>query len=95
MQRYDVIIIGAGPAGLTAGLYCGRARLKTLILEQGIPGGELVNTARIEDYPGFEEISGQELAERLERQARKFGVELTVAYELVSLSASRARTRKS
>jgi thioredoxin reductase (NADPH) len=76
MDRYDVIIIGAAPAGLTAGLYCGRARLKTLILEKGVPGGELLNTARIEDYPGFEEISRQELAERLERQARKFGVEI-------------------
>jgi thioredoxin reductase (NADPH) len=77
MERYDVLIIGAGPAGLTAGLYCGRARLKTVIVEQGVSGGELVNTARIEDYPGFEAISGAELAERLERQARKFGVELT------------------
>jgi thioredoxin reductase (NADPH) len=76
MAHYDVLIIGAGPAGLTAGLYCGRARLKTLILEQGIPGGELVNTARIEDYPGFEAIGGPELAERLERQARTFGVEI-------------------
>jgi thioredoxin reductase (NADPH) len=77
MERYDVLIIGAGPAGLTAGLYCGRARLKTMIVEQGVSGGELVNTARIEDYPGFEVISGAELAERLERQAHKFGVELT------------------
>jgi thioredoxin reductase (NADPH) len=77
MVRYDVLIIGAGPAGLTAGLYCGRARLKTVIVEKGVSGGELVNTARIEDYPGFEAISGPELAERLERQARKFGVELT------------------
>jgi thioredoxin reductase (NADPH) len=78
MKGYDVLIIGAGPAGLTAALYCGRARLKTLIVEKGIPGGELVNTARIEDYPGFEEISGAELAERLERQARKFGVEIAM-----------------
>jgi thioredoxin reductase (NADPH) len=78
MERYDVLIIGAGPAGLTAGLYCGRARLKTVIVEQGVSGGELVNTARIEDYPGFEAIGGLELAERLERQARKFGVELTM-----------------
>ena len=77
MAHYDVLIIGAGPAGLTAGLYCGRARLKTVIVEQGIPGGELVNTARIEDYPGFEAIGGPELAERLERQARTFGVEIT------------------
>jgi thioredoxin reductase (NADPH) len=78
MERYDVLIIGVGRAGLTAGLYCGRARLKTLIVEKGVPGGELVNTARIEDYPGFEAISGPELAERLERQARKFGVEIAM-----------------
>jgi thioredoxin reductase (NADPH) len=77
MAHYDVLIIGAGPAGLTAGLYCGRARLRTVIVEQGIPGGELINTARIEDYPGFEAIGGPELAERLERQARTFGVEIT------------------
>lgn len=76
MDRYEVIIIGAGPAGLTAGLYCGRARLKTLILEKGLPGGELLNTERIEDYPGFEEIDGRALAERLERQTRKFGAEI-------------------
>ncbi len=76
METYDIAIIGAGPAGLTAGLYCGRARLKTLILEEKVPGGELLNTARIEDYPGFEEVSGQELAKRMEGQARKFGVEI-------------------
>jgi thioredoxin reductase (NADPH) len=87
-----VLIIGAGPAGLTAGLYCGRARLKTLILEQGIPGGELVNTARIEDYPGFETISGAELAERLERQARTFGVELTTD-EVVEVASEGERQR--
>lgn len=76
METCDVAIIGAGPAGLTAGLYCGRARLKTLILEEKVPGGELLNTARIEDYPGFEEVSGQELAARMTGQARKFGVEI-------------------
>lgn len=76
MKTYDVAIIGAGPAGLTAALYCGRARLRTLILEEKVPGGELLNTARIEDYPGFEEVSGQELAKQMEGQARKFGVEI-------------------
>ena len=74
METYDVAIIGAGPAGLTAGLYCGRARLKTLILEEKVPGGELLNTPRIEDYPGFEEVSGQELAKQM------LGVELEDAY---------------
>lgn len=73
METFDVIIIGGGPAGLTAALYCSRARLKTLILEEKAPGGELLNTARIEDYPGFEEVSGEELAERMVGQARKFG----------------------
>lgn len=74
MKTYDVAIIGAGPAGLTAALYCGRARLKTFILEEKGPGGELLNTARIEDYPEFEEVSGQELAKRM------LGVELEEAY---------------
>ena len=74
MERYDVIIIGAGPAGLTAGLYCGRARLKTLILDKFLHGGTLLKTEKIEDYPGFEEITGEELAERMEKQTRKFSV---------------------
>ena len=76
MEKYDVIIVGAGPAGLTAGLYCGRARLKTLILEAMIPGGTLVRTEKIEDYPGFEDITGGELAERMEDHTRKFGAEI-------------------
>ncbi len=76
IETFDVIIIGGGPGGLTAALYCGRARLKTLILEEKIPGGELLNTSRIEDYPGFEEVSGQELAERMAGQARKFGADI-------------------
>jgi thioredoxin reductase (NADPH) len=86
MENFDVVIIGGGPAGLTAALYCGRARLKTLILEEKVPGGELLNTARIEDYPGFEEVSGQELADRMAEQARKFGAEIRqeVAVEVVS-----------
>jgi thioredoxin reductase (NADPH) len=92
MERYDVLVIGAGPAGLTAGLYCGRARLKTVIVEKGVPGGELVNTARIEDYPGFEAIGGPELAERLERQARKFGVDIKME-EAVEVASEGDRKR--
>ena len=61
---YDVVIIGAGPAGLCAGLYAGRAMLKAVVLEQGLPGGELLNTEVIEDYIGFEHILGWELAEK-------------------------------
>ncbi len=73
---YDLIIIGAGPAGLTAGLYAGRARMRVLAIDKGIPGGQLWNTAAIEDYPGFEHGSGAELAEKLERHARQFGLEI-------------------
>lgn len=71
---YDVIIIGGGPAGLSAGLYAGRARLNTLILEKGMPGGQIFNTADIENYPGqMAEETGPSLVERMTAQADKFG----------------------
>lgn len=76
---YDVVIVGAGPAGMTAALYCGRAMLRTVVLERGAPGGELLNTEVIEDYTGFEHILGHELAQRFESHARKFGAEFRVA----------------
>jgi thioredoxin reductase (NADPH) len=72
---YDVIIIGAGPAGMTAALYTGRSMLRTVVLERGISGGELLNTDVIEDYPGFEHIKGWDLAQRFESHAKKFGGE--------------------
>ena len=75
-RQYDVIIIGGGPAGLTAALYAGRARVKTVLLERGAPGGQLLNTEAIEDYPGFDHITGPELAQRMADQAVKFGVDL-------------------
>ena len=75
--EYDVVIIGAGPAGLTAGLYAGRAMLKAVMLERlGEPGGEILNTELVEDYPGFESIFGRELAEKFASHAAKFGAEL-------------------
>ena len=73
---YDVVILGAGAAGLSAGLYTTRAMLKTLILEQLGPGGQLLITDEIENYPGFPDgIKGQELAMRMEQQTTKFGSE--------------------
>src|SRR2546425_10451808 len=73
---YDVIIIGAGPAGLCAALYAGRGMLKALTIERGAPGGELLNTDLIEDYIGFESIKGWELAQKMADHAKKFGAEI-------------------
>src|SRR5215468_8862278 len=81
-EMYDILIIGAGPAGLTAGLYGSRSNLKTVIIEKGLPGGELLNTEAIEDYTGFEHITGVELAELMEKHARKFGVEIRTGEEV-------------
>ncbi|WP_022796780.1 thioredoxin-disulfide reductase [Bavariicoccus seileri] len=72
---YDVIIIGSGPGGMTAALYASRANLKTLILEKGVPGGELLNTAEVENYPGFASIDGPDLAEKMYEGAMQFGAE--------------------
>lgn len=76
---YDVVVVGAGPAGMTAALYAGRAMLKTAILERGQPGGELLNTELIEDYPGFSRIDGWELAQKFASHAKDFGAEFRSA----------------
>lgn len=73
---YDVIVLGAGPAGLTAGLYAGRSRLDTLILEKGQDGGQIAVTSEIENYPGqMEGETGSSLVARMTKQAQKFGAE--------------------
>jgi thioredoxin reductase (NADPH) len=74
-HEYEVVIVGAGPAGMCAGMYAGRSMLKTVVLERGFPGGELLNTELIEDYPGFETILGHELAQKFADHAAKFGAE--------------------
>lgn len=70
---YDVVIIGAGPGGMTAALYASRSNLETLILERGVPGGELINTAEVENYPGYDSIMGPELADKMYSSAMRFG----------------------
>ena len=79
-EQYDVVIIGGGPAGLSAGIYTARARLNSLLLERGAVGGQIINTEWVENYPGFaENISGIDLTEAMHKQATKFGLETLVA----------------
>ena len=80
MAKYEVIIIGGGPAGLTAGLYASRAGLKSLLVERGIVGGQIVNATLVENYPGFPQgISGAELGSLMHQQAVKYGLEVVTA----------------
>jgi len=75
---WDVVIVGAGPAGMAAALYTGRAKLKTLLLDRaGLGGGQLMNTELIEDYPAIKSITGADMATAFEEQIREFGVEVT------------------
>ncbi|KGP91543.1 thioredoxin reductase [Pontibacillus chungwhensis BH030062] len=72
---YDVIIAGAGPAGMTAAVYTSRANLNTLMIERGIPGGQMANTEEVENYPGYEHILGPDLSNKMFDHAKKFGAE--------------------
>lgn len=74
---YDVIVIGSGPGGMTAALYASRANLSTLLIERGVPGGQLINTAEVENYAGFKSIKGPELANNMYEGATQFGAEYT------------------
>jgi thioredoxin reductase (NADPH) len=78
-REYDVVIIGGGPAGLSAGIYAARARLKCVRMEQMATGGAIVNAGVVENYPGFPQgIGGLELTQQMEKQAKKFGLEIVV-----------------
>ena len=71
----DVVIVGGGPAGLWAAMYAGRGLLKTVLIERGLLGGELLNTELIEDYLGFESVLGRDLADKMSGHAKKFGAQ--------------------
>ena len=90
---YDVAIIGGGPGGLSAGIYAARANLKTVIVERGLYGGQMQNTLDIENYPGFDNIEGPVLSERLYNQALGVGVEWK--YGNVQSVSSRVSPRSS
>lgn len=86
--HYDLVIIGGGPAGLTAGLYASRARLNVILIEKVVPGGQVITTDWIENYPGFPEgLSGTDLVQKMTEQAKRFG--LTIENnEVISLDVS-------
>lgn len=84
-SNYDCIIIGAGPAGLGAGLYAARDRYRTLLLDKFYPGGQINNTDRIENYPGIEMIGGADLTMRMAAQVRAFGGEIRTSAEVKQL----------
>lgn len=85
---YDLVIIGGGPAGLTAGLYAARARMNVILLEKSVPGGQIIVTDWIENYPGFPEgISGMDLTARMSEQAKHFGLKIETE-EVLALDCS-------
>src|SRR5512135_3566751 len=86
MKDYDVIIVGGGPAGLAAGLYCKRAALETVLFERGLLGGQIAISKEVENYPGVEGITGFDLAEKLVHHAQSFGLRI-IQQEIAAINA--------
>src|SRR5207253_8650903 len=78
-SNYDIIIVGGGPAGLSAAVYAARSRRRTLLIERGVTGGQIALTNEVENYPGIDSINGFELAQTMQRQAEKYGLEVAAA----------------
>jgi len=89
-RHFDAIILGAGPAGLTAGIYLARSRLKTLIIDEGMPGGQMVLSHAIANYPGIPETSGAQIARNMVMQAKSFGCKIISQAEVENLTLTEA-----